>query len=741
MPANLVRRLVLAALSLLVPLSAAHARQDAAPPPAKMPVAIGAVKVTPALSATLAQRGQALELGRVQESLDSQLISAFQQTRKFDVIARSDLKDVVLEQDLGTSGNVDRADPAAARTFRLAGAKFVVVSTIDDFQDNVQEAEFKEIGKKATRRQVRLSMVTKVYDTTSGRLLESANLQLDNSAFVRNPEFLVGEKGSNLTEKALQEMARLMAEKAAMRVTDVLLPAKVLAVRDGTVTLNRGDGTGIAAGQTWRVFAQGETLVDPDTGENLGAEEVPVGAVRVIAVNPKLSTAEICGENRGVAKGCVLRRAEDACTGAATAPLAAPPEPPAVPPLPPASGAGTSPGAVRGWSWDEPPTVPPLPAAAPANQPAVAPTPPAAPSDASKRPVAAIFVKNRGCEIPPEKVMVLEDFVVARVGDLCFTTMSREDTLNAVKRFSPAGANAGTPQRLEQETDRILSDDTSALALARNMGADFVLVASLTALSQQEQQFEGYGVKTQVLAQTLDATYRLLDRARGAVIASGAASATEQVRGTPNLQQKVDLIDPLIRQVAANLTEVMKRRCSAAALPEAARLDGAGFTVTATLRDIAVPNISLDQASGRFVVGANPLTLSPTTVQVSVDGVTVGGTPGTFRTTPGLHKMQLRAPGFRPWDGTVNITDGFNLSVAMQLDDEAFARWRETTRMLQDLKQGQQLTDAQVDLIRGVARFFANSNYSVNWKVDTKEAPPIVVPSLWGGVVVPPVAP
>ena len=727
MLATLVRRLAPAALALLAPLYAAHARQDSTPPPAKTPVAIGAVKVTPSLVATLGQRGQALELGRVQESLDSQLVSAFQQTRKFDVIARSDLKDVVLEQDLGASGNVDRADPNAAKTFRLAGAKYVVVSTIDDFQDNVQEAEFKEIGKKATRRQVRLSMVAKVYDTTTGRLLETANLQLDNSAFVRNPEFLVAEKGSNLTEKALQEMARIMAEKTAMRVTDVLLPAKVLAVRDGSVTLNRGDGTGIAAGQTWRVFAQGDALVDPDTGENLGAEEVPVGAIRITAVNPKTSVGEICGENRGVAKGCVLRPAENACAGGGAATPAA--APPSVPPLPPATDKPVSPGAVRGDAWQVPP--PPLPAAPP--------TPPSA--DPAKRPVAAIFVKNRGCRVDPEKVMVLEDFVVSRVGDLCFTTMSREDTINAVKRFSPAGANAGSPQRLEQETDRILSDDTSALALARNMGADFVLIASLTALSQQEQQFEGYGVKTQVLSQTLDATYRLLDRAQGAVIDSGAASATEQVRGTPNLQQQVDLIDPLIRQVAGNLTNVMKRRCAAQPLPAAARLDGAGFSVTATMLDVAVPDITLDQASGRFVVGANPLTLSPTGVQVSVDGVTVGSTPGSFRTTPGLHKLQLRAPGFRPWEGTVNITDGFNLAVAMQLDDQAFARWRETTRMLQDLKQGQQLTDAQVDLIRGMATFFANSNYSVNWKVDTKQAPPIVVPSLWGGAVVPPVGP
>ncbi|MFM7806554.1 MAG: CsgG/HfaB family protein, partial [Planctomycetota bacterium] len=321
MSASIVRRIVRGVLASFVVLAStvAHARQAAPPttPPSKLPLAIGAVKVTPALQATLEQRGQAKELGRVLESLDPQLVAAFQGTRKFDLIARSDLKDVILEQDLSGSGNVDKADPNAAKSFTLAGAKYVVVSTVDDFQDNVQEAEFKEIGKKATRRQVRLSLVAKIWDTTTGKLLESANLQLDNSDFVRNPEFLTGEKGSSLTEKALQEMARQMAEKVAARVVDVLLPAKVLVVRDAQVTLNRGDGTGIAVGQTWGVFAQGEALVDPDTGENLGSEEVRVGSIRITSVLPKTAVGEICGENRGVAKGCILRVSNDGCGGAA----------------------------------------------------------------------------------------------------------------------------------------------------------------------------------------------------------------------------------------------------------------------------------------------------------------------------------------------------------------------------------------------------------------------------------------
>jgi hypothetical protein len=521
-------------------------------------------------------------------------------------------------------------------------------------------------------------------------------------------------------------------------VVDVLLPAKVLAVRDGQVTLNRGDGTGIAAGQVWRVYALGEALIDPDTGENLGAEEVAVGAIRITAVSPKTSVGEICGENRGVGKGCVLRVSNEGC--GSVAPAAAPPAPPP-PPAP-----GVSPGVVRGWEEPEPPALPPLPQVqsgtqAPTASQGTAPAGSPGTAAAPARRVAAIFVKNRGCDIPPEKVMVLEDFLVSRVGELCYTTMSREDVINAVKRFAAAGANAGTVQDPMAEADRLLSDQTSALALARNMGADYVLVASLTALNTQEQQFEGYGVKTQVLSQTLDVTYRLLDRAQGAVIDSGAASATEQVRGTPNLQQRVDLIDPLIRQAAANLAQVMQRRCNAGSLPAPAALDGASFTVSATLLDVSVPDIQLDPAAKRFVVGMNPLSVSPQSVAVELDGVVVGSAPGQFRTTPGLHKMRLRAPGLKPWEGTVSISNGFDLKVAMQMEEATWKRWLETATALQQLKQGQQLTDAQVDLIRGVATFFSNSNYSVNWKVDTKQAPAVVVPSFWGGAVLPPVGP
>ena len=59
--------------------------------------------------------------------------------------------------------------------------------------------------------------------------------------------------------------------------------------------------------QVWRVFAVGKELIDPDTKEVLGKEEVEIGKVRVTDVLPKFSKASIV-EDRGIAEGALLRK-------------------------------------------------------------------------------------------------------------------------------------------------------------------------------------------------------------------------------------------------------------------------------------------------------------------------------------------------------------------------------------------------------------------------------------------------
>jgi len=87
----------------------------------------------------------------------------------------------------------------------------------------------------------------------------------------------------------------------------VIFPAKVLLKRDKEVTINRGEGGGVAVGDTFNVYALGEELIDPDTKESLGREEVKVGRVKITQVNPKTSTAEIL-DDTGIDKGAILRK-------------------------------------------------------------------------------------------------------------------------------------------------------------------------------------------------------------------------------------------------------------------------------------------------------------------------------------------------------------------------------------------------------------------------------------------------
>jgi len=296
---NSIRNFGFGLLSVLLLPALARAQEG------KATLAVAAIKTTPSLTASV-KPDKKEEMGRIVESLDSQLIDRINATRKFDVVGRSDLADVIKEQDLGASGNVDAK--TAAQAGKLAGAKYLLITTVDDFQDYVEKATFEGTGRSATKRVFRLSVVGKVYDSSTGKLLESANFQTGNDEFKKIQEersYVV--KDGELSDEMMVAVSRDLAQKIANRIADVVFPAKVLLKRDKDITINRGEGGGVSVGDTFNVFALGEEMIDPDTKESLGREEVKVGKVKITQVNPKTSTAEIL-DDTGIDKGAVLRK-------------------------------------------------------------------------------------------------------------------------------------------------------------------------------------------------------------------------------------------------------------------------------------------------------------------------------------------------------------------------------------------------------------------------------------------------
>jgi curli biogenesis system outer membrane secretion channel CsgG len=695
--------------------------------PAKLAIAVPTVRALPAVVEKVTGYGQQNELAQIAQGLDAKLSDALQNTRKFEVRAHADLAKILGEQQAQDSGNYDLSDPARAKPFKLAGIPYLALVQIDDFQDQVQTANFEGVGQKATRRQIRLSAVCRIFDTTKGTLLESTRITLNDFDFKNNPQYVVDQKGGDLTEAVVNVIADKMANKVAQKITDTIFPAKVLVVRDGVVTLNRGEGTDIAVGEVWEAFAQGEALIDPDTGENLGSEEVAVGFVRVISVAPKFSRAEVCGIDRGIAKGCILRKSSRSDCDGADAPKMI------MPVLPQDSGDSAPPLRGAGRQTNDGPAVPPVQAAptAPAQQA----------STESPRYIAAIFVRNREKRIDDDRVMALEDYLVGELDGACFTTMSREDAINAVSKFAKEGANAGTMKiDPEKDLDKILSDNTSALSLAQSMGADYVLIASITALSVDRRRMNdpARGVLSDVESHRLDATYRILGRAEGRVIASGVASANDSIRQSPDLVIERDVVADLIRTSAAKMAAAMKKRCEKSALPAPDALVRVPLEISATASDFAIPEIVKDD-KGQWTVSAGRYRLEPTDFMVEIDGVVAGSTPAPIEAVKGLRKLRVSRPDYEPYAATINVQPGIGaIRIPMKMTDAGLARIAEMTAFFQGLKQGQQLTDAQVKVLEGYAEFFRNSKHSVEQKtdikVDTNQAPVFENNSFWNGV-------
>ena len=273
---------------------AATAALFAQPAPGLKTLGVGEVKPTPAIVESVRVKGLSNSLDRVTQSLDSQLINAFLQGRKFEVIARSDLAGLLKEADFSQG------------KFQIKSVNYLVLSTVDDFQDYQETRTFAAMGKTVTTRVIRLAAVCKLYDAGSGKLLESTNFEVLQRE--QNDVSGASSKNGDLTDQYLRGVSEEMAGKIVNRVNDVVFPLRIVSRMDAQVTLNRGDGSALAVGQVWNVFAQGKELIDPDTGASLGKEELNVGKVRITQINPKTSTGEII-EDHGVDRLAVLRPA------------------------------------------------------------------------------------------------------------------------------------------------------------------------------------------------------------------------------------------------------------------------------------------------------------------------------------------------------------------------------------------------------------------------------------------------
>jgi hypothetical protein len=334
----------------------------------------------------------------------------------------------------------------------------------------------------------------------------------------------------------------------------------------------------------------------------------------------------------------------------------------------------------------------------------------------SKTYKAALFVTNRAGAAYDAKVGPLEDYVTARITDLGINVISRETAANAVAQLDP-GAK-------ENALDAALAQNSSALRLAQTLGADYLLQVSLSGYDQQLRSVDAYGVKVNNEDRTARVSYKILDGQTGASLTADTVKVSKLVQQSDTSKEtQTEGLDELLDQASVKVAASLKSRIERgriSAPTTAAAL--ASVTLTTEAADLTIPDIRIG-VENTVSISESKLKVSTLAATVEVDGIAVGTAPGTLSVKAGLSKLRITRAGFKPYERTVNFINGQSLNVALELSADGYARWKDSTAFLNDLKNGAKLTDGEVKVLEGKAKALEQSGFKVN----TTAAPAITI--------------
>ena len=232
-----------------------------------------------------------------------QLTDALVQSGKFNVLTREDLDIVFAEQDLAASGRM--AKSTTAKKGKAIPAQILIKGKITEFEENTsgggQGFSIKGISLGTKKSTASIAVIIQLIDSTTGEVIDSKRVEGE----ARSGGLSIGYSGSfdlsssNFKKTPLGKAVQMAIDRAVEHISKKLskIPwkGKVVTLKEGIVFINAGENANVQVGDTFQVLREGEALIDPDTGIDLGSEATKLADIKVTDVQPKFSKAKIEG--------------------------------------------------------------------------------------------------------------------------------------------------------------------------------------------------------------------------------------------------------------------------------------------------------------------------------------------------------------------------------------------------------------------------------------------------------------
>ena len=294
---------------------------------------------------------------------------------------------------------------------------------------------------------------------------------------------------------------------------------------------------------------------------------------------------------------------------------------------------------------------------------------------------AAIFVQNRAGAEFTDKLDVLNDLLTTRLTEKGFSVLDRSvvvakfrearDLEPSLQRDVSALEKAAEGSNSSMGIENALSG-ASALRIAQMIGADYLVMASLTSFGQETRTFQGegtsYGTNNRSYIYTLRIALKVLEGNSGGTVYGDMVSVAERVA--------------VVERLRIESTEVVNKLLDAGALKVAENI---GDKIQ-KIRDVKVKAAAVVE----FSVNSNVEGAS-----VELDGAVMGSTPGRFVAAPGLHQLRISKQWLTTWDKTINIFANQTLNVTLELSAEGLRRYSTLEQLKLDLSRTKMRTEAE----------------------------------------------
>ncbi|MCK5269431.1 MAG: hypothetical protein KAJ46_01550 [Sedimentisphaerales bacterium] len=187
------------------------------------------------------------------------LVNKLLESKRFIVIERKEINQILREQDFGRGGRV--LPQTAARLQRVRGLEFIITGEVANINQTSKQNE-----------KAQTIALLRIYDVETGEIVASSEIQADSP----------------------QQAVNLAAESIVDKVQDKPWKVKISAARSNNVIiLNAGREEGIYRKDRFEIISLGPKILDPDEGTVLAREKSHMGVVEVFEVHDKYAKAQM----------------------------------------------------------------------------------------------------------------------------------------------------------------------------------------------------------------------------------------------------------------------------------------------------------------------------------------------------------------------------------------------------------------------------------------------------------------